>query len=149
MDLFGIIYSYIFYKETLQVFCTSETAILPQRQSPGAAGYDLYSPKDILIPVGKQVKINMKIKVIFPNGCYGQITTRSSLATKHGLYIPTGVIDQDYCGEIYVVIGNNGSEDYCIQKGERIAQLILQCIKTPKVVQILVSTNLLILLTLS
>ena len=86
--------------ETLQVAKLSKEAILPTRGSPSAAGYDLYSAHDLVIPArGKGlVKTDLQIKV--PDGTYGRVAPRSGLAWKQHIDIGAGVVDEDYRGNL-------------------------------------------------
>lgn len=124
------------------MYCVlSEGAIVPSRQSDGAAGYDLYSNEDTVIIGTRQtsdniifrklVKTGVKIKV--PEGTYGRVAARSGLGVKNGIHIGAGVIDSDYRGEIGVLIFNLGCDDFVIKKGDRIAQLIIEKIETPEI----------------
>ena len=66
-------------------------------------------------------------------GCYGRVAPRSGLALKKFIDVGAGVIDTDYRGEVGVILFNFGSEDFVINMGDRIAQLIFEKIKTPKI----------------
>lgn len=99
-------------------------AIIPTKGSPGAAGYDLYALEDIILPVMKTTKVRTGIAVSIPEHCYGRIAPRSSLGAK-GIIVHAGVVDSDYRGEIIVLLQST-EQEYCIKKGERIAQLILE-----------------------
>jgi len=61
-----------------------------------------------------------------PPGTYGRIAPRSSLALKHHIYISAGVIDRDYTGPVGILMVNHGSQDFKVNLGDRIAQLILE-----------------------
>ena len=99
-------------------------AIIPTKGSPGAAGYDLYALEDTVLPVMKTTKVRTGIAVSIPEHCYGRIAPRSSLGAK-GIIVHAGVVDSDYRGEIIVLLQST-EQEYCIKKGERIAQLILE-----------------------
>lgn len=66
-----------------------------------------------------------------PAGCYGRVAPRSGLAAKHGIDVGAGVIDEDYRGNIGVVLFNHGKEAFEIKRGDRIAQLICERIVYP------------------
>ena len=68
-----------------------------------------------------------------PSGTYGRIASRSSLAANQSIDVGAGVLDPDYTGEVRVLLVNNGNEIFQVNKGDRIAQLILECAKTPKI----------------
>ena len=68
-----------------------------------------------------------------PTGCYGRIAPRSGLALKKFIDIGAGVIDANYRGEVGVILFNFGNEDFVVNMGDRIAQLIFEKIKTPEI----------------
>ena len=115
-----------------QVKLNYEDAQAPTRGSDEAAGYDLYSYESETV-VPKQIKlIDTGISIRVPEGTYGRIAPRSSVSKK-GILINAGVIDRDYRGPVKVMIHNLSNNDYVIKKNDRIAQLILEKIKTPPV----------------
>lgn len=68
---------------------------------------------------------------LISSGCYGRIAPRSGLAWKNHIDVGAGVIDEDYRGNIGVVLFNHSNEDFKVIKGDRIAQLICQRIEYP------------------
>ena len=78
----------------------------------------------------------MDISISVPKGTYGRIAPRSGLAVKHGITTGAGVIDADYTGPIGIVLFNHGEQDFQIQEGDRIAQLILEQIANKPVIQV-------------
>ena len=111
-------------------------AILPKRQTPGSAGYDLCTIADVTLEAGKRHTIRTGLIMEIPRGCYGRIAPRSGLAVKFGLDTMAGVIDSDYRGEIGIVAVNLGQADVSFKRGDRIAQLILERCYTPVVTPI-------------
>ena len=101
-------------------------AILPRRGTTGSAGLDLHAIGRILIPVGERRSIQTGWAVQIPPGWYGRIAPRSGLAMRHGLDVLAGVIDQDYRGEVCVILHNAGGEPFQVEKGDRVAQLIIE-----------------------
>ena len=102
---------------------------LPAYQSKAAAGMDLRAAVQeplVLAPL-QRVAIPTGLKMAIPLGFEGQVRPRSGLAFRHGIGIPNapGTIDADYRGEIKVLLINLGSEDFQIERGMRIAQLII------------------------
>ncbi|XP_065886362.1 uncharacterized protein [Dysidea avara] len=122
----------------LVLYCKklSSNATLPKRCSDEAAGYDLYSAYDLMVPAEGKALVKTDIAVAIPDGCYGRIAPRSSLAWKHHLDTGAGVIDRDYRGCVGVVMFNLSKMDYNVHKGDRIAQLIIERIATPSVVEV-------------
>lgn len=106
----------------------------PIRKSEYAAGYDLHALTAAeLPPGGAPVQIRTGIAVEIPAGHYGRIAPRSSLGIE-GITTMAGVIDSDYRGEIVVILSNlHPTNTIHIAAGDRIAQLILECISTPPV----------------
>lgn len=120
----------------LQIKRTRDTAILPTRGSPGAAGYDLYSTDHVVILGGQRARISTGLIVVLPPGTYGRIAPRSGIAFSHGIDVLAGVVDADYQGEVNVILHNTGHVDFTVMRGDRIAQLILEKIVTPDVIEI-------------
>ena len=96
----------------------NNNAIIPTRASKRSAGLDLYSSTDVYIEVGSIKKINTGICVSLPENSYGSIRDKSSLAAK-GLLTLGGVIDNDYTGEIIIVM-NSLIEPIKIKQGQKI-----------------------------
>lgn len=117
---------------TFQVKLNYEDAQEPTRGSDEAAGYDLYSYENQTITPNKIKLIDTGISIRVPEGTYGRIAPRSSVSKK-GILINAGVIDRDYRGPVKVMVHNLSNNDYVINKNDRIAQLILEQIKTPSV----------------
>lgn len=123
-------------EQSLRVFLRSENATLPTRGSVLSAGYDIYASEEAVIPAQGQGLVGTDISVAVPIGTYGRVAPRSGLAVKHGISTGAGVIDADYRGEVKVVLFNHSQKDFEIQKGDRIAQLVLERIVMAEVKQI-------------
>lgn len=113
----------------------SEGAVLPVRGSPHAAGYDLSAAHDGSIPARGKALIKTDLAMAIPDGCYGRVAPRSGLAWKHSIDVGAGVIDADYRGNVGVILFNFSDKDFDVKAGDRIAQLILERIATPDVVE--------------
>ena len=112
--------------QSIRVAKNSENAIIPTRGSVDAAGWDLYASESILIePHGKGL-IKTDITIEIPSGFYGRVAPRSGMSWKKHTDIGAGVIDADYRGTIGVVMFNHSSIDLNIEKGDRVAQLIIE-----------------------
>jgi dUTP pyrophosphatase len=109
-----------------------EDAILPTRGSEKAAGLDLYSIESITLGPGERAAVRTGLAVAIPEGFYGRIGPRSGLAVKHGIDTLAGIVDCDYRGQILCALINLGQETVTLEKGERIAQLIIEAIITPQ-----------------
>ncbi|XP_004835502.1 deoxyuridine 5'-triphosphate nucleotidohydrolase, mitochondrial isoform X2 [Heterocephalus glaber] len=114
----------------------SEHATAPTRGSARAAGYDLYSAYDYIIPPMEKALVKTDIQIALPSGCYGRVAPRSGLAAKHFIDVGAGVIDEDYRGNVGVVLFNFGKEKFEVKKGDRIAQLICERIYYPEIEEV-------------
>jgi len=112
--------------QRIQVRLLDTQAKLPTRGSAKAAGHDLYANEERTIPARGQEVVTTGIAITPLQGTYGRIAPRSGMAVKHQIAVNAGVIDSDYTGEIKVVLANMSNQDYQIQKGDRIAQLITE-----------------------
>ena len=90
----------------------SDHACLPERSSPLAAGFDLVSATDLVIPANGKALVKTDIALALPPGCYGRIAPRSGLAWKSHIGIGAGVIDADYRGNVGVVMFNLSSKTF-------------------------------------
>lgn len=99
---------------------------LPKRNTDGAAGHDLHSIVDAIVPAGGSVIVDSGVAIALPEGHYGKIEGRSSLGIRHNVVPFGGIIDEDYRGNIMVKLFNHGAEDYKVVANDRIAQLIIQ-----------------------
>lgn len=118
---------------SLQFVKLSSRAVSPRRYSEGAAGLDLSSAQECIVPAGGNCLCDTDLQIALPPGCYGRIAPRSGLASKYGIDVGAGVIDRDYRGHIKVLLFNFGKQDYRVNIGDRIAQLICEKIVTPPV----------------
>jgi dUTP pyrophosphatase len=102
---------------------------LPDYASAGAAGLDLLAAVGdaVVLAPGARALIPTGLAIALPAGHELQIRPRSGLALKHGIVIPNspGTIDEDYRGEIQVIILNAGTESFTITRGMRLAQAVL------------------------
>ena len=115
----------------MEIVLINDDAIIPTRASKRFAGLDLYSSVDARIDTNSIKKINTRIRVSLPENSYGSIRDKSSLAAK-GLLTLGGVIDNDYTGEI-IVIMTSLIESIKIKKGRKIAQLIVCNVTYPEI----------------
>lgn len=104
-------------------------ATVPTMGSKFAAGADLYSAEDadVVIEPGETRFIGTGLAMEIPEGYVGLVYARSGLACKRGLAPANkvGVVDSDYRGEIKVALHNHGKEAQTVEKGERIAQMVI------------------------
>ena len=122
----------------LKVKKLRENAVIPSRATAGSAGCDLFAciDSDIVIKKGEIVKIPTGIAVQpDSDGVALLIYARSGLASKFGITLANcvGVVDSDYRGEIIVPLINLGNADFTVEKGSRIAQLVLTPVILPEI----------------
>ena len=110
----------------------TEHAFAPTKGPSLAAGYDLYSAYDYEIPAHGKLIAKTDIQIRVPDGTYGRIAPRSGLAAKHFIDIGAGAVDQDYRGNVGVVMFNHNADAFTIKKGDRIAQLVCEKIEYPQ-----------------
>lgn len=99
---------------------------IPTRAKSSDAGYDLYSTSDLPITPTARELVSTGIAIEIPEGYYGRVAPRSGLAVKAGVDILAGVVDSGYRNEIKVVMINLGQGLVSVNKGDRIAQLIIE-----------------------
>lgn len=100
----------------------------PEYQTSGAAGMDIYAGEDVILwGGGHYLMIRAGYDIEIPPGFEGQVRPRSGLAFKKGVTVlnAPGTIDEDYRGELKVLLINHGEDPWEIKKGERIAQLVI------------------------
>lgn len=105
-------------------------AIMPTRAHSTDAGLDLYSPVDAVIYPDDSLTISTGVHMEIIPGYVGMIKSKSGLNVKHGIQ-SEGVIDAGYTGSICVKLYNHGNAVVCIEKGQKISQLVLLPIITP------------------
>ena len=99
---------------------------LPSYGTDGAAGLDVVSAEDLTLQPGQRHAVATGFAIAIPHGYEVQVRPRSGLALKHGITClnTPGTIDEDYRGEVKVILANLGSEPFEVRRGERIAQLV-------------------------
>jgi len=103
---------------------TDVNAVIPTRGTEYAAGYDLYSIESYELQSLERKLFKTGINIAIPAGLFGRISPRSGLSFKNGIDVLGGTIDEDYRGEIKVILINFGKEPYKINIGDKMAQII-------------------------
>src|ERR1035437_11077170 len=103
-----------------------EGAKLPTHGHPGDAGVDFYAAEDVIFLPGKQERVYTGVAVEIPKGCVGLIWDKSSVSFNLGLKIMGGVIDAGFRGEIVMSLLNTGDKKVVLEKGHKVAQMIIQ-----------------------
>jgi dUTP pyrophosphatase len=114
---------------TLRIKKLRDDATMPTRQFDGDAGLDLYAAEPVALAPGERAKIPTGIALAVPKGLVGLIWDKSGLSNNHGLKTLGGVVDAGYRGEIMVGLINLSQESYTVEKGHRVAQMLLQKIE--------------------
>lgn len=113
----------------MKVKIKSESGILPFYETEGSAGMDLkaYIEEPLTLKPGQRMLVPTGLYIELPVGYEAQIRARSGLAIKKGIGLVNGIgtIDSDYRGEIKVILINWGEEDFVIENGDRIAQMVI------------------------
>ena len=102
---------------------------LPRYMTPQSSGMDIFAAvtKDVILEPGKIELIPSGFAMALPSGFEAQIRPRSGLAVKHGIGIinAPGTIDADYRGEVMIALINLSRRPYTVQRGDRIAQMVI------------------------
>lgn len=102
-------------------------ATLPSYAHPGDAGMDIRSIEDLVIDPGARKLVHTGLVMMLPPGYEAQVRPRSGLALRNGVTVlnTPGTIDEGYRGEVGVVLANFGSEPFRVEKGSKIAQVVV------------------------
>lgn len=116
----------------------TETAIIPEYKSAEAAGMDLCADQDTILYAGKHRLIKTGIAIELPVGYEAQVRPRSGLAYKYGITVlnSPGTIDSDYRGDVGVILINHSDEVFKVEKGDRIAQLVVVPVSRAEMVEV-------------
>ena len=113
----------------------SDSGVLPQYETEGAAGMDLraYLEEPITLEPGQRALVPTGLYIELPMGYEAQVRARSGLAIKKGIGLVNGIgtIDCDYRGEITVALHNHGTQSRTVSHGDRIAQFIITPVLQP------------------
>ncbi len=105
----------------------SEGLPLPSAATADSAGVDLLAAEDLTIAPGGRAIAPTGVAIALPGGYEAQVRPRSGLAAKHGVTVlnSPGTIDADYRGEIGVILINHGDAPFRVERGMRIAQMVV------------------------
>lgn len=124
----------------IEVLAGNEDLGLPAYATEGSAGLDLKAalPAPLTLKPGERGVVPTGLKMAIPLGFEGCVRPRSGLAMKQGLTLTNapGTIDSDYRGEVKVLIINLGQEPVTLQRGDRIAQLLISPVAHAQVVKV-------------
>lgn len=116
----------------LKVKKLSKDAILPHYAHPGDAGADLFANEDAEIAPGDSAMIKTGISIELPPNTEAQVRPRSGLAAKNQITVlnTPGTIDEGYRGEVCVILINHGKKHFKVEKGMKIAQMVIKPVIT-------------------
>lgn len=122
----------------VEILLVAEPGFEPTYAQPGDAGADLKSTEDVVIPAGTWKLVGTGVKVAMPDGYVGLVHPRSGLAAKQGVTVlnTPGTVDAGYRGEIKVNLYNASSQDFQVNRGDRIAQLVFQKVERARFVSV-------------
>lgn len=113
-----------------------EDAKVPKFAQKGDVGMDLFSIEDIVLLAGKRIQCKTGIAIKIPEGYVGLVWDKSGVSHKNGIKTLGGVFDSNYTGEYLIGLVNLSQDDFEIKKGQKVAQLLIQKIETPEVVEV-------------
>lgn len=103
-------------------------AYMPEKAHEADAGYDLRTPKRVVLRRHDCACIDTGVHMGIPKGWYGKLESKSGLNVKHGIVSLGGVIDSEFCGSIVAKLYNLGNDDYVFESGDKIVQIVfMQC----------------------
>ena len=102
-------------------------AILPSYAHPGDAGMDVRSLEELVVEPGGRKLVRTGLVMMLPPGYEAQVRPRSGLALKNGVTVlnTPGTIEEGYRGEVGVILANLGAEPFRVEKGAKIAQIVI------------------------
>ncbi|MBN2067666.1 MAG: dUTP diphosphatase [Candidatus Diapherotrites archaeon] len=116
----------------------SGNAKMPSYAHPGDSGMDLYSSEDIVLKPGERKLVKTGIKIAVPEGFEAQVRPKSGIAVKNGVTVlnTPGTIDSGYRGEVQVILVNLGKEAFKVEKGKKIAQLVIAKVEQAEIEEV-------------
>jgi len=122
----------------VEIMRVDRTLALPAYARAGDAGLDLAAAATVTLPPAGRQLVPTGLRVAIPRGYAGLVLPRSGLALRAGVTVlnAPGLIDSGYRGEIGVLLVNHGVEPVTINRGERIAQLVIQAVARAELVEV-------------
>ncbi len=120
----------------IKIALLSKDAKLPSYANPGDAGLDLYSPEKVVIPARGKVIIDTKIAIQLPKNTVALVWDKGSLGCVKGIKVLGGVFDEIFRGSYTIGLANLTNKDYTVEKGDKIAQLLIQPVHYVEVEQV-------------
>ncbi|KKQ46610.1 MAG: Deoxyuridine 5'-triphosphate nucleotidohydrolase [Candidatus Moranbacteria bacterium GW2011_GWD2_37_9] len=120
----------------IQIKKLNPDAKIPQFALAGDVGMDLYSVAELILKPGERISCPTGIAIKIPDGYAALIWDKSGPSHKFGIKTLGGVIDSNYTGEYLVGLVNLGKEDFKIEKGQKIAQVLFQKVEIPEIEEV-------------
>ena len=123
---------------TVKVLRTDPEAQLPAYAHPGDAGMDVRSIEEVTLAPGARALVHTGLVLMLPPDAEAQVRPRSGLALKHGITVlnTPGTIDAGYRGEVGVILINLGAEPFTVEKGMKIAQIVVSPVAQAEIVEV-------------
>lgn len=124
--------------KNLPVLIVAQEGFMPSYAQPGDAGADLRSRVAAVVPARGRVLVPTGVSIALPDGYVGLVHPRSGLAHKHGITVlnTPGTVDAGYRGEIAVNLYNSSDEDFAVEPGDRIAQIVIQQVERAHFIEV-------------
>ena len=110
----------------IKVNRSSNDVLILKKMYVNSTGHNLFASQIIKVHAGSRALVSIELRMAIPKGFFGRISPRSGLAVNRGILAFSGTIDSGYRGIIYVLLFNFSHDDYIVEKGNRIAQIIFQ-----------------------
>ena len=123
---------------TVKVLRSDPEAQLPAYAHPGDAGMDVRSIEELTLAPGARALVHTGLVLMLPPDAEAQVRPRSGLALKHGVTVlnTPGTIDAGYRGEVGVILVNLGTEPFTVEKGMKIAQIVVSPVAQAEIVEV-------------
>jgi len=121
---------------TVKIKKLKNGSVVPSYAHDGDAGMDVYASEEVAVKAGERVKVPTGIAMEIPEGYVGLVWDKSGLSMSHGLKTLGGVIDAGYRGEVMIGVANLSDEDYTVEKGHKVAQILIQKVELPKIEEV-------------
>ena len=121
---------------TIKIKKVDSEAKLPNYAHPGDAGMDFFSNEEVFLKPGERRLISTGISMAIPEGYVGLMWDKSGIASKFGIKSMAGVIDAGYRGEVKILLHNLSEYDFQIEKGMKIAQMLIQPVEQKQLIEV-------------
>lgn len=119
----------------VRIMKNHDDAKLPDMAHEGDAGFDVYSVEDTVLHPGERKLIDTGLKMALPSGYEAQVRPKSGLAVNYGVTVlnTPGTIDAGYRGPVKVILFNASKQQYTVEKGKKIAQIVINKVECPDI----------------